>query len=182
GMSCASGWNAGDSALRPEAYANHKTVLLETVEKVRRLWRQESIEVIDGAGNTQTVSTFPPPVQPELPVWLTSAGSIETFRAAGEGGMGLLTHLLGQNLDQLGERIAAYREAFARSDRAAGSTGHVALMLHTFLGESREQVRDLVRVPFSDYLRSSLGLFARQIAADLPGVNLERLSPSDLDF
>ena len=49
---------------------------------------------------------LPRPLQPELPVWLTAAGSPETFRLAGEIGANVLTHLLGQTLDELAEKIA----------------------------------------------------------------------------
>ena len=31
--------------------------------------------------------------------------------------------------------------------------GHVTLMLHTFVGDDREEVREKVRAPFSNYLQ-----------------------------
>ncbi|ROO87039.1 natural product biosynthesis luciferase-like monooxygenase protein [Actinocorallia herbida] len=179
GIAFASGWNAVDFALRPENFSDSKRVLGETVEAVRRLWRQEELEFVDGAGGTSAVRIFPPPIQPELPVWLTSAGSIETFRKAGELGVGVLTHLLGQDLDDLAGKIGVYRETHAEHH---GGPGHVALMLHTYIGTDRDEVRELVRAPFSTYLRSSLGLFKRAIGADMPGIDLERLTPADLDF
>jgi len=51
--------------------------------------------------------------------------------------------------------------------------GHVALMLHTFIGIDREAVRETVRKPFSDYLRSSIGLIVRASGDILPGVDPE---------
>ena len=57
-------------------------------------------------------------MQPELPVWLTAAGKPDTFREAGELGHGVLTHLLGQSVDELAGKIALYREAY----RASGAT------------------------------------------------------------
>lgn len=159
GVSFASGWHATDFVLRPESYADRKQVLIETVEQVRRLWRGESLEFPDGTGAPQSVRIFPQPVQSELPVWVTSAGSAETFRAAGSLGAGVLTHLLGQSPAELADKIAAYREALAES-RGPSAFGHVAVMVHTLLGSDREDVRDLVREPLSDYLRSSLDLVA----------------------
>ncbi|WP_327404902.1 MupA/Atu3671 family FMN-dependent luciferase-like monooxygenase [Streptomyces sp. NBC_01288] len=179
GVSFASGWNAVDFALRPENFADSKRVLVETVETVRRLWRQEELEFTDGTGAASSVRIFPPPIQPELPIWLTSAGSIETFRQAGELGVGVLTHLLGQDLDGLAGKIRAYRDTHAEHH---GTRGHVALMLHTYIGTDRDEVRKLVHDPFSAYLRSSIGLFARAISADMPGVDLNRLTPADIDF
>jgi natural product biosynthesis luciferase-like monooxygenase protein len=123
------------------------------------------------------VRIYPAPVQPELPVWLTSSGSPETFRTAGRLGVGVLTHLLGQSLDELGAKIAAYRAALP-----AGTAGQVALMLHTFLGSDRDAVRETVRGPFSDYLRSSIGLIVRASGDILPGVDPDNLSPEDVEF
>ena len=40
---------------------------------------------------------------------VTAGGSPETFRLAGEIGANLLTHLLGQNLDQLSEKILIFQ-------------------------------------------------------------------------
>ncbi|WP_067798253.1 MupA/Atu3671 family FMN-dependent luciferase-like monooxygenase [Actinomadura formosensis] len=180
GISFASGWNAVDFALRAENFRDSKQVLIDTVDAVRRLWRQEELEFTDGTGATSAVRIYPPPVQPELPVWLTSAGSEETFRKAGELGIGILTHLLGQDLDTLAGKIGVYRDAHAAHH--GGDRGTVALMLHTYIGTDRDEVRELVRAPFSAYLRSSIGLFARAISADMPGVDLDRLTPADLDF
>ena len=38
---------------------------------------------------------FPPPVQPEPPIWITAAGSPDTFAMAGRIGANILTNLLG---------------------------------------------------------------------------------------
>jgi natural product biosynthesis luciferase-like monooxygenase protein len=125
------------------------------------------------------VRIFPTPVQAELPVWVTSAGNIETFRNAGRTGSGVLTHLLGQDLDDLRTKIAAYREAYAQDHDGPGK---VALMLHTLLGEDKEQIRELVREPFSAYLRSSIGLILSSAGDILPGVDPKNLTQDDIDF
>ena len=52
------------------------------------------------------VRIFPAPIQPELPVWLTTLGSAESFRLACELGAGVLTHLLGQDIGDLTDKIA----------------------------------------------------------------------------
>jgi natural product biosynthesis luciferase-like monooxygenase protein len=182
GVSFASGWNPVDFSLRPESYSRNKEILLETVDTVRKLWRQEKVAFTDGGGGQSEIRIFPPPVQAELPIWLTSAGSVETFRQAGELGTGLLTHLLGQDLEELAKKIAVYREAFAANSGDPAARGHVALMLHTFIGNDRDEVREIVREPFSAYLRSSIGLFKRALAADMPNLDLSRLTPADVQF
>lgn len=83
GLSFASGWNAADFVLMPEHYAERKKVTVETVEIVRKLWRGQSLVLRDGSGEEVSVRIFPPPVQQEPSMWLTSAGSVETFKLAG---------------------------------------------------------------------------------------------------
>jgi natural product biosynthesis luciferase-like monooxygenase protein len=182
GLSFASGWHAVDFAIRPEAYETRKDVLAETVETVRRLWRQEPLDLTDGAGQPASVRIYPAPVQKELPVWLTCAGNPDTFRAAGQMGVGVLTHLLGQDIEDLAKKIALYREAIPAGPGGSGRPGHVVLMLHTFLGEDREEVREVVREPFSAYLRSSIGLSLRAAGDVFPGVDPNDLDPEDVTF
>lgn len=172
GISFASGWHATDFALNPAAYADRRTEMWDRVEQVRTLWRGEPIEVADGKGNPVEVRSFPPPVQADLPVWISSVGDIETFRSAGRSGAGLLTHLLGQTPEQVGEKIAEYRKAAAD----AGWEGHVVVMLHTFLGEDTAAIREVVRPSLTDYLRSSLGLI---LGSDLSTGSLE---PDEIDL
>ncbi|MFF3500490.1 MupA/Atu3671 family FMN-dependent luciferase-like monooxygenase [Streptomyces sp. NPDC003247] len=180
GLSFASGWHATDFALCPENYDDRRQILLERVEQVRALWRGEKLSVTDGVGTTRRLGVFPPPVQSELPVWVTSSGSVETFRSAGRLGAGLLTHLLGQDLDDLALKITEYRKAVSEQGRD-GWTGHVALMVHTYLGEDEDTVREEVRGPLSDYLRSSLGLL---LGSQLDGrrIDASKLGPEDVEF
>lgn len=179
GLSFASGWHAVDFALKPENYENRRQVLIDYTEQVRKLWRGEKIGVVDGTGKPQQVGVFPPPVQPELPVWITSAGGVETFRNAGRAGAGLLTHLLGQDLGELEAKIAEYRAA---SVEHHGQEGHVVLMVHTFLGEDEDEVRELVRGPMSDYLRSSLGLLLGSQQGSARKIDPATLREKDVDF
>ncbi|WP_285503823.1 MupA/Atu3671 family FMN-dependent luciferase-like monooxygenase [Actinokineospora sp. NBRC 105648] len=178
GVSFASGWNATDFALRPEHYADRRAHTVRTLQQVRSLWRGDALETVDGNGKSCTLEIYPRPVQPELPVWLTSAGGVETFRAAGRAGAGVLTHLLGQEPAELAEKIAAYRAEAS----AVGWPGHVVLMLHAFLGADDDEVREQVRAPLSRYLRSSLGLL---LGSGLDGkrrVDIAALSEEDIDF
>lgn len=181
GISFASGWHATDFVLMPDAYAARKKVLVETVEIVRQLWRGASLEFSNGTGERVPVRIFPPPVQPEPPMWLTSAGSPETFKLAGSLGLGVLTHLLGQDLDVLKRNIAIYRSSFTpRQDPP--SFPHVTLMLHTYLGPDRAQVREEVRTPFSNYLRSSIDLIMKASGEFPAGYGPADLSPEDKEF
>ena len=156
GISFASGWQPRDFVLAPDAFATARERMVAGIDVIRRLWRGEAVPFPGPNGETFEIRTLPRPVQPELPVWLTAAGSPETFRAAAEMGASILTHLLGQSLDEVAGKLKIYREAW----KAAGhpGDGHVTLMLHTFVGDDEEEVRETVRRPMMAYLGSSLGL------------------------
>jgi natural product biosynthesis luciferase-like monooxygenase protein/amino acid adenylation domain-containing protein len=156
GISIASGWQPNDFVLKPENYADRKNLMFQGIETVRSLWKGESLTRANGVGKETTFRILPRPVQPEIPVWVTAGGSPDTFRMAGEAGASLLTHLLGQSVDELAEKVRIYREAY-RASGAAGD-GHVSLMIHTFVGEDVETVRATVRDPFRAYLATSLDL------------------------
>jgi natural product biosynthesis luciferase-like monooxygenase protein len=182
GLAFASGWHAVDFALRPESYADRRQVMFDTVEQVRGLWRGEQLTVRDGIGEEQRVRIYPEPVQRRLPLWITSAGGVETFRNAGAAGAGILTHLLGQDLDELATKIASYREAVAARPDADGWPGHVVLMVHTFLGEDDDAVRELVRAPLCGYLRGSLGLLLGSQTGGARRIDPAKLREKDVDF
>ncbi|MEY9934531.1 natural product biosynthesis luciferase-like monooxygenase protein [Catenulispora sp. GP43] len=179
GISFASGWHAGDFVFQPDNYKDRKNVMAETVEVVRRLWRGETIDYSVPEGLQRPVRLYPRPVQPELPVWITAAGSPQTYRLAGRLGAGVLTHQLEQDHAALDRGIAAYRAAL-KAEHGDGASGHVVLMLHTLLGEDREEVRDLVRAPLTQYLSTSMDLLAGALA-DTPGdsFDLRKLSAQD---
>ncbi|HET8641432.1 MAG TPA: MupA/Atu3671 family FMN-dependent luciferase-like monooxygenase, partial [Pseudonocardiaceae bacterium] len=175
-VSFASGWLADDFVLAPDNHADRKRIMTEGIETVRALWRGETVKRVNGAGRHIEVRTHPRPVRPELPVWLTSAGDPATFEAAGAMGADLLTHLLGQDLDELAGKIRRYRGARA----AAGhhGRGRVALMVHTHVDSDPDVVRERAREPFVAYLRSSLGLIKNLL--DTP-LDLETLPRDELD-
>jgi len=174
-VSFASGWQPNDFVIAPENYANRKEVMLRGIETMRRLWRGEKVQRRDGNGIEIEVRILPRPIQRELPIWVTAAGSPETFRLAGEIGANLLTHLLGQSIEQLAGKIAIYRSAW-REHGHGPATGHVTLMLHTFVGSSVDEVREKVREPFSNYLRSSVELWlARKPGQDIGDFTEEEL-------
>ncbi len=191
-ISFASGWQPNDFVLRPGAFETAKTGLVEAIETVRRLWRGEAVEFDNPMGQAVPTATLPRPVQEELPCWVTTAGSVETFRLAGSAGHNVLTHLLGQSLEEVTEKIAEYRRARADAGHDP-ATGKVSLMLHTFVGDDDEQVKELVRDPIKEYLASSVSLlkgfawafpaFKRVGEPDAePGdVDLDSLSADEMD-
>jgi natural product biosynthesis luciferase-like monooxygenase protein len=183
GVSFASGWHAGDFAFKPESYVGRRELVTEHIRTVQRLWRGETVTATNGAGDLQEVRIFPPPVQPDLPVWLTAMGSVETFRLAGSLGMGVLTHLvIDQDLGMLTTRITEYRKALAARPDYQGEPGHVVLMVHSYLDETDDAARELVRRPLSDYLRSALELSLVSQVDGVGRVDPSQVSDEDMDF
>ncbi len=154
----AAGWHPDDFVLRPEnTPPKNKDAMFETIEVVRRLWRGEAVDFPREDGSMLSVVTQPRPVSKELQVWVTVAGNPDTYRRAGEIGANLLTHLLGQSLDEVAEKVRIYRDARAKAGFDP-ATGRVTLMLHTYLAETRDEAREVAREPMKDYLRSAAGL------------------------
>jgi|GEM_PF-1737405 len=165
GISFAPGWQPRDFVLNPGGHADARTSLGARIEEVRRLWRGDAVEMTGPDGTSHPVATLPRPVQPELPVWLTSAGTPATFERAGRAGYRVLTHLLGQSVEQLAANVDAYRAAWREAGHAG--EGHVTLMLHTFLDADGDAARDAARQPLQRYLRSVSGLL-RGTASSFP--------------
>jgi len=179
-LSFASGWHANDFALMPQNYAERRQLMLEGVDTVRKLWRGETLNFPGGAGQDAKVRSLPRPVQAELPYFLTAAGNPETYRLAGQRGAGLLTHLLGQDIEGLEKNLKIYREAWA----AAGhpGKGHIALMMHTFVAHDEEYVRRKVPGPLAEYLRCSADLMRAALGELASTTSYEGLSKDDMDF
>jgi natural product biosynthesis luciferase-like monooxygenase protein len=181
GISFGSGWNAADFVLAPDNYQNRRQIVGDHVEQVRRLWLGGRMTLTDGVGTRRDVAVYPPPVQKYLPAWLTSSGSAETFRMAGQLRTGILTHLLGQEQADLAGKLAMYRRTLAEHDDD-GWPGHVVLMVHAFLGEDEAVVKEQVRAPLCEYLRSSLDLSLGARYNGAPVIDPKNLTPSDVDF
>ena len=157
GISFASGWQPNDFAIMPDNYERRKDIMFEQIEVVRKLWKGVSVEFKSPLGKNIMLRTLPRPIQKDLPVWITAASNPETFRMAGERGFNLLTHLLGQSIEDLEEKIDIYRKAWKENGHGPGN-GHVSLMLHTFIGENIDEVKEAVREPMKNYLKSAMSL------------------------
>lgn len=170
GLAFASGWHADDFVLKPDKYEDRVEHMIKQIGEVKRLWKGDSLSRKNGVGKEVELRTYPRPIQEDLPIWITTAGNKETFIQAGKMGAHVLTHLLGQDLDLLAENIRIYRQTL-KENGFNPTEGKVSLMLHTFVGEDLDTVRELVKEPFCHYLRSSAGL-VRNLAASI-GRNME---------
>ena len=163
GIAVAAGWQPNDFVLNPTGYTLAREKLAGGIDMVRRLWRGETVEFEGPEGRTVPVRTLPRPVQRELPVWLTIAGNPASFVQAGQLGLNVLTHLLGQSVDVLARNLKAYREAW----NAAGhpGQGRVTLMLHTYLARDSQTAREVARPALKGYLSTAAGLIKNMASA-----------------
>src|SRR5262249_37193311 len=146
----------------------------------RRLWRGESIELpIPGTSQRARVRTLPRPIQRELPIWITSSGSAETWIEAGRRGYNVLSALLQGSLEDTAENVAAYRAA-RESAGLDPEAGWVTLMMHTFIGDDEASVRARVKEPLTRYLEAHLGIYEanRLLAGRLP-IDVAKFSADD---
>jgi len=190
GISIAAGWAPPDFVIKPENFTNAKQIMFESAQIVRRLWRGEKVPLPGPKGDVM-VRTLPRPLQKDLPLWVTTAGNVETFIQAGKLGMNLLTHLLGQTVEEVAEKVRAYRAAW--SEAGHPGSGTVTLMLHTFVGRDAASVESSVRQPLKDYLKSAMFLVKAAAwqfptfkkMSDEQGKTLDQffatISPEDMD-
>jgi natural product biosynthesis luciferase-like monooxygenase protein len=175
----APGWTVDDFVLSREPHSNRKMLMWQNIELVQKLWRGESIDRQDATGKTFTVKTLPKPLQAQLPIWMT-AQAAETFIEAGKIGANVLTSLLGGTLEDVTSKIKLYRNALAKYGHDPRSR-KVALMIHTFVGEDLEAVKNQVRQPFCHYLKTHYDLLEGLAKGMGLTVSMKDFSEDDID-
>ena len=172
-LSIASGWHPNDFVFAPNDYQNRHQIMRDKIATLKNLWKGDSLIRKNGIGKDFEFNLHPKPIQEELPMWITAAGSIETFKYAGTIGANILTHLLGQNIKDLDEKIRTYRQTL-QENGFDPKEGKVALMLHAFVSDDEEMVKKVIEKPFKNYLRNSLNLMkpiAEEQGLDLGNAN-----------
>ncbi|MEH6521671.1 MupA/Atu3671 family FMN-dependent luciferase-like monooxygenase [Sulfitobacter sp.] len=158
GLAIASGWQPDDFVLRPEnTPPNNKPAMYKAIDQLRQLWRGDAVEFPTKDGTPFGVVTQPRPVSKELPIWVTTAGNPETWKEAGQIGANVLTHLLGQSVAEVADKIKIYHAALREAGHDPANF-NVTVMLHTYLAETRELAEEIARNPMKEYLRSAAGL------------------------
>jgi natural product biosynthesis luciferase-like monooxygenase protein len=164
-VSIASGWHRDDFVFAPSIYEKRKQVMFEYIEAIQRLWAGEELEFEGASGALVKMKILPRPIQPRLPIWVTTAGSPETWARAGEIGANVLAALAGYSFSDLADRIQMYRqsrETYGHDPKA----GTVSVMVHTYIGDDDDLVKQTVRAPMCRYLRSYFDQFQNMGAED----------------
>ena len=155
-LAFAQGWNARDFAIAPTSFNNRLNMLYTGIETVKKLWRGEHLLLEDGEGQPVSIRIYPQPQQNEFNTWITCSGGIERF----------------VEVDELAYKIEQYRKSREKHGFDPQS-GHVTLMLHTFIGKDLTSVRSIVKEPFTEYLKSSINLWRQQMK------KLDSISPEE---
>lgn len=175
----ASGWTVDDFVLSQGSYANRRKTMWRSIQTAQKLWEGEQVEFQDAAGKTFKVRTFPRPIQSKLPTWIVCQSS-ETFVEAGKIGANVLTSLLGGTLKDVAPQISLYRESLAKHDYNPQAR-KVAMMLHTFVGEDFNTVKEQVKEPFCNYLKTHIDLLENLVKNYGINMNLEKFTEADID-
>lgn len=174
-----SGWQPNDFIFFPERWTKRKEEMYRGIEIFKRLWKGETVPFLSGSGKEIPLNIFPKPLSSEPPpIWLAASREIETFRDAGRLGANVLTALLYQNLAETAEKIRAYRQMLARYGHKSGK---VTVALHTFIGEDLDQVRQIVREPLCNYLRSTINLTKNVTEEFGIDIQVDQLSSGDIE-
>ncbi|MCW8091974.1 MupA/Atu3671 family FMN-dependent luciferase-like monooxygenase [Alteromonas sp. ASW11-130] len=191
GLALASGWHPNDFVFQGADYENRHQMLREKHAQLQDLWQGKTIIRKNGIGQEHEVAIRPTPKQKELPTWITAAGNPETFRYAGQVGANILTHMLGQTMNQLKDNIAIYHAELEKHGHAIGDK-EITLMLHTYLDVTTDMALSTTAEPFKGYIGSSVNLiapFAQEMGMDMEvqkaqiiDIAFERLSQTSALF
>ncbi|MBM7442702.1 non-ribosomal peptide synthetase/type I polyketide synthase [Streptomyces sp. HB132] len=181
GLCVAGGWHATDFSLAPQHFGRHRELMYEQLETVRQLWSGQSVPTTAGDGEPVEISLHPRPLQREIPLYVAVVSNPDSYRRAAVEGLGVVTNLMTQTVEQLAENIALYRRTRAEHglDPAAG---RVVVLVHTYLGEDADRARAEAYRPFVSYLRSSLSLFGQVTNSLGFTADLDNTPEEDVEF
>jgi len=181
GLCVASGWHATDFVLAPDNFGGHRELMYAHLDTVRRLWAGEAVPATSGSGDEVEVRAQPRPLQDMPPMYVAVVGNPDSYRRAAAQDLGVVTNLMAQSVEQLAANIELFRRTRAEHGLDPDA-GRVVVLVHTYLGDDLDHVREEAFAPFCAYLRSSLSLFD-QITTSL-GVEIDLASTpaEDVEF
>jgi natural product biosynthesis luciferase-like monooxygenase protein len=153
GIAFDSGLYPNDFVFVPDQYADRREILARNLDLIRRLWKGETVTMKNARDEDVPVEIHPRPVQPKMPVWLSCGCRDERYIMAGETDCNVITQIAAQRFDELAERTVLYRDARKRA--GFEGNGHVTVMMHAFIGDDPNAVKDIVREPMTRQIRMS---------------------------
>ncbi|MFI8433466.1 MupA/Atu3671 family FMN-dependent luciferase-like monooxygenase [Streptomyces sp. NPDC079020] len=181
GIGCATGWHAQDFALHPDRFADRREIAFAHLDEVRALWRGEAVRRRTGEGAETDVRIRPRPVQEEPPMFLATSGRRASYGEAARRGLGVVTNLMSQTVEELAAHIAYYRQVRAECGLDP-ETGRVTVLVHTYLGTDHGTARAEALEPMVRYLRSSLLMRSAATALGHGPRDVADSGEEDLDY
>ena len=181
GLGCATGWHARDFALHPDRFARRKEIAFAHLDDVRTLWAGGTVRRPTGEGEETDVRIHPRPVQEMPPMFLATSGRRASYEDAGRRGLGIVTNLMNQSVEELAENVRHYRKAREQYGLDPDE-GRVTVLLHTYLGEDHATARAEALEPMTRYLRSSLQMRSAASALGTGPQDVAAASEEDLDY
>lgn len=141
----------------------------EGVTVVRKLLAESSVAHDGKFHRFPATTSLPRPTQhPHPPLWIAALSTEESFRRAGEMGLGIMAQPV--VAASLRSNLAVYREAW----KAAGhpGEGRVMLVFHMLCAEDGATARSLARAPIDRYLgilAEAASEWTDTTSADYPG-------------
>ena len=178
-VSFASGWHPEDFVLSPGSYAERREIMFRGIETIQQLWSGQTVRTPDVDGTETEIKILPKPVQRQLPIWITSSGSRDTWARAGAIGANILSGMKGDPEQDLAEKIQLYRESLAQHGHDPRG-GCVTVMLHTYIADDEHAARRIVEQPLTSYLRTFISQ-GEHLQAETAGVDGKKISSNDMD-
>ena len=132
----------------------------EAISIIPRMWTEDPFSHEGRFFNIPSRSVIPKPVQsPHPPLWV-ACSQPESFRAAGEMGLGVLCFSLG-GYGQLKERVDVYREALKHAHPVGSFVNdQVAALCVTHCGEDDEEAREVAAPEGAWFVKMAEKLYA----------------------
>ena len=159
-LSVASGWHPDDFIFEPQNYSIRKNVLYERLKILKESWESGIYQGMNGKSEIKSLMIFPKPIQKKCPLWISVASDKDVFIEAGRLGVNILTHLLLQDIDELSQKISAYRQSLMRHGFDSNEF-NVTLMIHTYVYEDSDVAYERVIKPLEKYFRSHFRLLTK---------------------
>ncbi len=180
GLSFASGWHPNDFIFFPERYNDRFEEMYRGIEVVQKLWQGQTVSVKGVDGKQVEIKTYPSPLQPRLPIWITASGNPQTFVKAGEIGANLLTNLLNQSFEELAEKILLYRQSLAAHGYDPHA-GQVTVAMPTFVTANDDLAQKEACRALTSYIKSATPLLKAVVYSRKQVVDFDSLSGEELD-
>ena len=132
----------------------------EAISIIPRMWTEDPFSHEGRFFNIPSRSVIPKPVQsPHPPLWV-ACSQPESFRAAGEMGLGVLCFTLG-GYGQMKERVDVYREALKHANPVGSFVNdQVAALCVTHCGEDDEKAREVAAPEGAWFVKMAEKLYA----------------------